>query len=159
MSAPAPLRRVMIDCDGVLADFAGHVQTLFGKHPDAFSVVELWQHIDSVPDFYLTVPLMADARQLWQVVKPFHPIVLTGCPEGNFAEAARQKNIWVKRHFGSVEVITCLSREKSRYLNAADDILIDDRGGNIKKWIKAGGIGIRHVDAATTIHEFQKIVA
>jgi 5'-nucleotidase len=147
------------DADGVLADFAHHVQTLFGAHPDSYSEADLWRNINSQSEFYLSIPLMPDARRLWHVLKPFHPIVLTGCPASNYTVAARQKVIWVKRHFGAdVEVITCLSRDKQLHLTAAGDILIDDRSSNIKKWIKAGGIGIWHRDAETTIAEFQAII-
>ena len=143
----------------MLADFNGHVQSLFGADPDRMSETALWQAIDTVPDFYLTIPLKADARQLWTALKRFHPIVLTGCPAHSYDESARQKVLWIKKHFGgNVQVITCLSRNKQQHMNAPGDILIDDRSGNIKKWIKAGGIGIRHANAATTIAKFQQIL-
>jgi hypothetical protein len=157
-SEVTPQLTCFCDCDGVLADFNGHVQTLFGTDPDRMPETALWQAIDSVPDFYLTIPLKADARQLWNAIKPFHPIILTGCPAHNYDESARQKVIWIKRHFGDVEVITCLSRNKPLSMNAPGDILIDDRSGNIKKWIKAGGIGILHTNAASTIAKFQDII-
>jgi len=152
-------RTIFVDCDGVLANFDSHVQTLFGGHPDSFSANDLWQNINSHDEFFLTVSLMPDAHKLWKKLQPYHPIVLTGCPKSNFERAAKQKIIWIKRHFGpSVPVIPCLSRDKQNYLKHAGDILIDDRSSNIRRWVKAGGVGIQHHNAATTIEKLQQIL-
>ena len=37
------------------------------------------------------------------------------------------------------------------------NILIDDHKGNIREWESAGGIGILHTSAASTINDFKKI--
>jgi hypothetical protein len=37
------------------------------------------------------------------------------------------------------------------------NVLIDDHKGNIRDWESAGGIGIVHTDAASTINDLKKI--
>ena len=37
------------------------------------------------------------------------------------------------------------------------NVLIDDHAGNIKEWEAAGGIGVHHIDAQTTINILKRI--
>ena len=41
--------------------------------------------------------------------------------------------------------------------NNKPNVLIDDHAGNIREWEAAGGIGILHTDAASTINDLKKI--
>src|SRR3546814_10578993 len=58
----------------------------------------------------ISLPLLPDARHLFQAVAHLNPIILTGCPRGNWAEA--QKERWVAEHFPGTQIITCRSEER-----------------------------------------------
>lgn len=146
------------DCDGVLAYFNQNVRTFFGKHPSDMNTDEMWKLINQEPDFWPTVPKKDGADRLWAVLKPYNPIILTGCPKDNFEVAAVHKREWIKLHFGTSRVITCLAKDKQTHMTAPGDILIDDFMSNIKRWTKAGGRGIWFRNADQAIVEFKKMV-
>jgi hypothetical protein len=59
------MRRLFLDCDGVLADFDAGAQALLGMKPRAFQERygpgRFWARLASAPDFYGTLPLMPGA--------------------------------------------------------------------------------------------------
>lgn len=133
---------VFQDLDGCLADFDGHVLACFGHDPRAVSDDELWQRIDAEPTFWLDLPLLPDANALWEIVAPYSPTILTGCPKSNFDIAARDKSMWFAKHFGNNPVVTCRARDKPSYMRSPGDVLIDDFIANIKRWERAEGRAI-----------------
>jgi len=148
-----------VDMDGVLADFDRHVQDLFGFHPRQIPDDDLWVLVQSLPDFWLTIPVKHGARDLWSAVQPYTPVILTGCPRSHYDLAAAHKVTWAKQHFGdTVNIITCLSRNKAQYLQSTDDILIDDRGSNVRRWRKAGGRAIYYRTAAQTLVDLELLL-
>ena len=151
--------RIMVDLDGVLGDFNQHVSNQFGVHPDQISDERLWALIATVEDFWLTMPLAPSAHALWQFLQPYDPIILTGCPKSAYDQAAAQKVAWAKQQFGeTVQIITCLSREKAQYLISQGDILIDDFGGHVKRWRKAGGRAVRYRNFQQTMTDLRKLL-
>ena len=144
--------RVFLDCDGVLADFDEAGRILWGEEPRAYEArvgsSRFWQELEDRGDFYRTLPLMADAMELYDGVKHLDPVILTGCPRGNWAEA--QKVDWAARHFPGVQIITCRSAEKRAHAKPGD-VLIDDWNQPRARWIEMGGIWITHTDAATSL--------
>jgi len=154
--------QLFIDCDGVLADFDTHYESLVGPLPPHWGTVEHkddvdWDIIRRRGNFYLDMPPMPDMRQLWDFVLPFKPIVLTGIPK-SVPEAADNKRSWVTKHLGpDVEVRCCLSREKS--LNAKPgDVLVDDWIKYRHLWLEAGGIWITHTSAESTIKQLDALM-
>lgn len=144
--------KVFVDCDGVLAAFSQHVLDRLGVRPGLITDDEMWELIAAIPDFWPTIPVKYGAHDLMNFLKPYSPIVLTGCPKNHYEAAAAHKVEWVARHFGDVPVITCLSRNKPLYMHAAGDILIDDFSTNIRRWVNAGGVGVhyrRHLQGLT----------
>src|SRR6202034_1124130 len=85
--------------DGVLADFAGHYEAVFGWRPDQEDNVD-WAAVREVEDFYLNIPPMADLQLLWDRIERYQPIVLTGAPK-EIAEAPANKRAWVSKYLGS----------------------------------------------------------
>jgi len=143
---------VFLDCDGVLADFDTYAHAYFGKPPrqaekemgsDAF-----WASLEAKGDFYRNLPLMADARALYEGVKHLHPTILTGCPRGTWAQG--QKVEWAAEHFPGVPIITCRSADKRDYAKPGD-VLIDDWAQHRHRWIEMGGVFITHHDAASSL--------
>lgn len=137
---------IFLDCDGVLANFNQHVIDLCGDHPRNMPDDILWEKISVIDNFWLTIPLMPDAQNLVEYISSIDSnlIVLTGCPKTNYQQVSEHKKHWIQKHFGNIDVITCLSKNKPMYMRDHNDILIDDFRRNCNKWIKAGGIAIQY---------------
>jgi hypothetical protein len=154
MAPAAPNPQLFLDCDGVLADFDAAATRIFGMPPRAarhqLGLHGFWQTLRNQPDFYGTLPLMPDAEQLFTAVRHLHPIILTGCPLGGWAEP--QKHAWAARHFPGTRIITCMARDKRLHLTPGD-ILVDDTLTHRHLWEDAGGLFLHHTSAAHTLAE------
>jgi hypothetical protein len=150
------MRRLYLDCDGVLADFDKGAAAILGMKPKAFEhrhgLGRFWQKLAQAPDFYFSLPLLADAMQLYDAVKHLDPIILTGLPRGNWA--ADQKMRWAAKHFPGVRMITCMARDKRNHARQGD-VLVDDMEKYRHLWEQAGGIFVHHRSAADTIEELR----
>ena len=151
-------RQLFLDCDGVLADFEAGAREALGMTSRAFEdrhgKREFWRRISRTRDFYARLPLIPDARQLYDAVAHLDPIILTGLPLGNWA--APQKVRWAKEHFPGTRIITCMARDKFRHMQGAD-VLVDDRADHRDKWEHAGGIFVHHKDARSSLEQLAEI--
>jgi len=147
---------IVLDSDGVFADFDLHVYQLFGKWPREMNEAHMWALINKRNDFWYEMPLKSDAMHLWEKVVHLQPMVLTGCPKSGFEVAAAAKKEWWKRHFDHELVVTCLSRDKALHIRRPGEILVDDMPKNIRRWEAAGGIGIRHKNADDTLEQLKR---
>lgn len=142
--------QLFVDMDGVLADFDAHHEAVFGVRSDKLLDNVDWKAIQGIKDYYLNIPPMADMEVLWDFVKVYNPIVLTGIPH-SIVEAADNKKAWVAKYIGKdVEVRCCRSSEKCLHASPGD-ILVDDWEKYRKLWIKKGGVWITHHNAEATI--------
>ncbi len=151
--------QLFLDCDGVLADFeSGAKAALGGLSPRQYearhSKRELWRRLAQTRDFYAALPLMPDAGLLFDAVAHLRPTILTGLPLGNWA--APQKLAWAEEHFPGTPVITCLARDKVKYMKRGD-VLVDDREDHRDKWQEAGGVFIHHKNARASLAELARI--
>ena len=150
--------QLFLDCDGVLADFDAGAKQVMGLLPHAFEQRhgqrEFWKRIARANEFYARLPLMPDARLLFDAVAHLNPIILTGLPIGDWA--GPQKVRWAEEHFPGTPIITCMARDKFRHMKGAD-VLVDDRADHRDKWEAAGGIFIQHRNARTSLVELAKI--
>jgi len=83
-----------------------------------------------------------------------HPIILTGCPIGGWAEP--QKVEWAAEHFPVAEIITCMSRAKYLHVDQGD-VLVDDYRKYQRQREEAGGIFIHHTSARSIIAALKRI--
>jgi hypothetical protein len=151
-------RQLFLDCDGVLADFDAGAREMLGMSPNAFEARHgkrgFWREVARTKDFYGRLPLMPDARELFEAVKHLDPIILTGLPLGNWA--APQKVRWAEQHFPGTHIITCMARDKFRHMKGAD-VLVDDRADHRDKWEAAGGVFVHHKDARSSLRQLAEI--
>lgn len=134
---------IYCDLDGVLADFESGVKKCTGKYPDQLNQGLMWGILGKQKDFYEKLDWTEDGEQLWNAIKEFNPIILTGCPRGKWAEPQKRK--WCKEKLGEhIKVITCDTKRKPDYCMNPGDILIDDRLIIHLDWINKGGIFIHY---------------
>lgn len=133
-----PDKIIFCDLDGVLADFHVGVINRFKVPPDDMSPKNLWSSINKSKSFFETLPWMPRGKELWSLIREYHPVILTGVPKNN-KKIIKQKQEWCRRELGEdVDVITCLSRDKSKYC-LPGYILIDDSLKCLIDWREKGG--------------------
>ena len=153
-------RQIYLDCDGVLADFDAGFEALFGRPPNRenphMRPARMWKTLEEHGSFYADLPLMNDAMELFEAVAHLRPIILTGCPRGNWA--ITQKLKWRDKHFKGVPMITCMSKDKRDYCRAGD-VLVDDWPKYRDLWVEVGGTFILHTGAKASIAALKEIGA
>jgi hypothetical protein len=128
---------IFCDLDGVLANFEQGVINRFKKPPHQIKPAIMWGVINKSNTFFDTLPWMPRGRDLWEGIKKYDPIILTGIPRSS--SAAEQKRRWCARELGpDVHVITCATKEKPDFC-ISKSILIDDRTDNLNAWNLKGG--------------------
>jgi len=167
------------DLDGCLADFDGGFKKLSGYTPDEFKAkyeaegkkytADFWKIIHSTPvNFFSNLEFWDDGKKLWNYIKKYNPIILTGVPsfrkgiDINDSPAAVAKKEWVRKNLGEdIEVIPVISSTnnpfKEKYATSEKSMLIDDQLKNIDKWRTAGGTGIHFTTADKAISELKEL--
>jgi hypothetical protein len=150
---------IYLDMDGVFADFDSHYEFHFGVRPTRWPAPDNvnWNRVNSVPDFYRTIPLMPGARELFRYVDEVGEgcAFLTGVP-ASINVSANQKIEWGAAHFPETEVICCPARDKWKR-GQPGDILIDDYLRYRLDWINMGGVFIHHTDVPSTIGKLREL--
>lgn len=145
-------QQLFLDCDGVLADFDTHALEVFGipsrEYERIYGAKAFWKRLRETPNYFRDMPLMSDARLLMDEVQHLNPIILTGCPRGDWAQP--QKTAWVEQHFPGIKMITCSSRDKRNHAKAGD-VIVDDWHQYRHLWLEMGGIWVSHTCAQTSI--------
>ncbi|MEM6890437.1 MAG: hypothetical protein AAF636_20245, partial [Pseudomonadota bacterium] len=112
-----------------------------------------WRDLKSEqPTFYRDLPLMPDAKDLFDAIEHLRPIILSGCPSGGWAEL--QKLAWAAEHFPGIPTVVCMANDKRKYCKPGD-VLIDDRPKHRADWEGAGGIWITHTSAANSFRQLE----
>ena len=146
---------VYLDMDGVLADFFGGVEKMYG--------VEHWKQltndktkdlkkevIDRITgsDFFATLPKFSTADGLIEMVKKFtggNFSINTSPLRGDHENSAKYKKLWIQNNIEQPDDIVVTGRKESYAKDkgtGTPNILIDDRPVNIQRWQAAGGYGI-----------------
>ena len=146
---------IYLDMDGVIADFFGGVEKMFGVNhwkelTSKLSGGELKQEvIDKITgsEFFATLPKFPTADGLIQLIKSATDgkfSILTSPLIGDHENSAAQKKIWISKNIEKPdEVIVSGRKEKwAKQKDGTRNILIDDRPVNIDRWKAKGGFGI-----------------
>lgn len=147
-----PSPQLFVDLDGVLADFDGFIEKELGIVNNRDNELpDFWDRVRGYRGrLYFDMAPMSYARDLWEALKPYSPIILTGCPH-SIEAAGADKREWVAKHIDpDARVITCKSRNKSLYAKPGD-ILLDDWAKYRDLWEKSGGIFLLHRDPTESI--------
>lgn len=97
--------------------------------------------------FWADMEWKDDGKDLWKLVEPWEPVLLSKPGKFRFAESG--KIAWVKKNLPGTPLILC--DDKSEYVDPYEtSILIDDDKNNIGAWEEVGGIGILHSSVEST---------
>ena len=144
---------VYLDMDGVIADFFGGVERLYGvdhwKQLTSDKTKDLRQDvIDRIAgtDFFAHLPKFSSADTLIEMIKKFtggQYSILTSPLRGDTENSGYYKKVWIGKHIVKPDDIIVTGRKESYAVkNGVPNILIDDRPINIEKWQSKGGYGI-----------------
>jgi len=153
--------KLFIDMDQVLTDFAQAVSFLGPDAtqglPDSASEGQKQIMYDAIEkakeSFWSDMPWLESGKQLWEMIKTYHPVLLSSPGEFRYAKAGKQ--VWVARELPGVSLF--LSDEKWRYADS-ESLLIDDSSKNVDAWREQGGLAILHKDVATTEKELLELL-
>ena len=151
--------QIYCDMDGVLADFHKYTMSLIG---DDFNNKD-WPEMPQ--DKFLRLTPMPDAHTLWNFIKPYEPIILTAKPKDEYRmpSASADKMKWMQQQFGHPQDRVNVVFRNEKQLFAIDrqdkrpNLLIDDHRKNISEFNSAGGIGVLHTSAKSTIRQLKQI--
>ena len=160
---------VYLDMDGVLADFFGGIEKMYG--------VENWKQltndktkdlkkevIDRITgsDFFATLPKFPTADSLIDMVKKFTGgtfSINTSPLRGDHENSGKYKKVWIANNIETPAEIVVTGRKETYAKDKASgtpNILIDDRPVNIQKWQAAGGYGILYQANRDQLNKVQK---
>ena len=146
---------VYIDMDGVLADFFGGVEKMYGvqhwKELTSDKTKDLKQEVINRitgTDFFATLPKFTNADELITLVKKFTGgkfSINTSPLRGDNQNSGKYKQLWIQQNIEKPDDVIITGRKESYAKDKASgtpNILIDDRPVNIERWQGAGGYGI-----------------
>lgn len=156
---------IAVDSDGVVADFTRHVCDINKVQClTEISRGKLWRSVEEydrdVGPFFEALPKMPDADVLMDYIRSnfINYFILTASGYTPKNGAAQKKN-WYQRLYGPELVVKVVDKSPDKAAFASPTtILIDDRAKSIDPWVAAGGIGILHTSAESTIAELKRIV-
>ena len=146
---------VYLDMDGVLADFFGGVEKLYGvshwKELTSDKTKDLKKEVINRitgTDFFATLPKFQTADALIDMVKNFTGgkfSINTSPLRGDHANSGKYKKVWISNNIEQPDDIVVTAQKETYATDKASgtpNILIDDRPVNIERWRNAGGYGI-----------------
>lgn len=162
--------KVYLDMDGVIADFFGGVERLYGvdhwKQLTSDVTKDLKKEvIDRISgtDFFAHLPKFSTADTLIEIIKKFtggQYSILTSPLRGDNENSGYYKKIWVGKNIVKPdEIIVTGRKETYAKSNGTANILIDDRPVNISKWQAKGGYGILYQANKDSVSKVQTALA
>ena len=158
--------KIYVDMDGVVADFDKRFTDLAGMSPSEFESKNgknaFWDFIDVKHKlaFWVGIPPMQDAQRLIDYVSK-HDYEMLTAPSIK-KESLMGKGLWIRNWakkglFPSKPKVNYKSAKNKHHFAAPNHILIDDKQSTIDSWNAAGGVGILHTSASTTINQLKKL--
>jgi hypothetical protein len=153
---------IYFDMDGVLADFNGGYEKLFGKQPSdsAKDDPNVGKLVGS--DFFSTLDKLPYADELINAaVKLFGGYSICSSPlRDDHKNSELNKRYWITKHLNPQPDNIVITGKKDSYAKGKN-VLIDDKPKNIIPWRDRGGIGILYNaytdDPNTVIQQLKQI--
>ncbi len=162
------------DMDGVLVDFLKGASEFWGFDTLAENARfnEIWPLLSERtrleqdwPDFWYELHPMSHTNQLWSLLLPYNPSVLTAIPDDGWVTCKQQKLAWCEcflLNFDPTRFHGVYRPEKVQFAKQADgtpNLLIDDFKMNIREWEAAGGIAVHYTDGPEGISKVKEALA
>ena len=148
------IKIIMLDIDGVLANFRKGVHEAFNKPYDYSTLSPKWYFWDDWSDvttkmvndiciikFWQNLPWMHDGYDILTAIEyKFAPtqIYLLTTPMPN-VESATGRWLWIKNHMGMYYKRTIITQAPKHLLARPNTLLIDDKDENVDGFREAGG--------------------
>lgn len=151
------IETIFIDMDGVIANFESRFKEKFSVRPEETRNNKEFggyfkKFIDDLE--FSTLDLMPDAMLLLDFVEqldtPKEILSSTARPDSH-GMIAPQKQFWLNTHKITYKANLVPGKHLKYKYATPNSIIIDDTQSVIDDWNKAGGIGILHTDAMSTI--------
>jgi len=143
--------KIYLDMDGVLADFfAEYAKIANVKSYRDIPPAKADPLLDSMvgTDFFARLPKFPTTDQLVKLaVSHAGDYSICSSPLRNdYTNSAYWKKIWIRSKLTPQPITVEITSNKPHYAvsNGVPNILIDDKGSNIRGWREAGGIGIKY---------------
>ena len=154
--------KIFVDMDGVLADFVRGVEgpkylngPLVSEQTYDSRKIEL-----SNKGLFRDLPIMPGMLKLINYIKEsgIDWEILTASGSLNRTVVAKDKIYWIRKHVDPKVIVTAIIKGEDKAAFArSNHVLIDDRKSNIDAWTEAGGIGIVHTTAESTIEQLESL--
>lgn len=164
---------VLVDCDGVLADFTSAALELVyevtgRRYPP--SDVTTWEVFDSIPEplaqkeVYrrlkgqggcLGIPVYPDAKEGIARLREFAHIIVVTSPFKGSETWAHERELWLEQYFGTDIDYVIHARRKER---VHGDIFIDDKPEHIDSWLSYWVHSGREPDALALLWETDRTI-
>jgi hypothetical protein len=166
------ITEINVDLDGVMVNFLARAIEVSGINPEASLGdpahkllkrtfwKEIEKHVKAGNKFFETMDPMHDAFVLWDHLKTIDAPKVICTATGHIIGAKEEKRAWIRHHLGhdhanSARIVRD-GKDKAKYATPTT-ILIDDRMKVITPWVDAGGIGVYHTSAASTIEKLKEL--
>ena len=156
--------KIYVDMDGVIADFHKRYTERYRMSPaEADGAGQFGKFfVKFIADReFSTLELMEDAVELLNFLngmKAPKEILSSTARVENHSSISAQKNEWLKHHnINYVQNFVPGKHLKYRFATP-NSIIIDDTKSVIDDWNNAGGIGLHHTDAKSTIAMLKKYI-
>jgi 5'(3')-deoxyribonucleotidase len=118
----------------------------------------MYKRLAGDKSWWAHLPWMSDGQRLWNFIKKYDPLILTTPMKDPASEEG--KLIWVEYNLGIPRARVLFSHKKYEYAMDGENqnILIDDfLNKNVIPYRDAGGNGIYHTSADSSIEELKKL--
>jgi hypothetical protein len=151
------IEKIYVDMDGVIADFEKRYKEKFKISPsetrDNKSFGNFFDKFIADKEF-ATLDMMQDGQLLLAYLNTLNipkEILSSTASEKRHNDIMPQKTAWLKHHKIDYKVNLVPGKQHKFKFSTPDSIIIDDTESVIDDWNMAGGIGILHTDAVSTI--------
>lgn len=156
---------IYFDMDGVLCDMDKALFEKTGCHRQELEEHDFWGTLES-PGFFESLPPMEDLPVLFEYLRglKYTPIgICSSAGTGStFKSIAAQKCAWLLEEPGcphfELGIHIMYGGQTKRLLAKPSTVLVDDTQKVLDRWLEAGGIGILHTSAESTIEQLRTLL-